>query len=147
MSGLEDPRELLDQTFGPSGDIGLVSAPGRVNLIGEHIDYHSLPVLPIAMRRSVRVAFRARADRTIRAVSAGGYGSREFAWTPHLAPAAPGDWENYLRAAAQAVGAKWGIGHGLDAAIVSDLPPAAGLSSSSALLVAFTLSLLEANRR
>src|ERR1700729_2178505 len=147
MPGLEDPRELLDRTFGPGGETGLVSAPGRVNLIGEHIDYHGLPVLPIAMRRSVRVAFRARADRTIRAVSAGGYGCREFAWSPELVPAAAGDWENYLRAAAQAVGGKWGIGHGLDAAIVSDLPPAAGLSSSSALIVAFTLGLLQANRR
>jgi galactokinase len=147
MPGLEDPRELLDRTFGPGGETGLVSAPGRVNLIGEHIDYHGLPVLPIAMRRSVRVAFRARADRTIRAVSSGGYGCREFAWSPELVPAAAGDWENYLRAAAQAVGGKWGIGHGLDAAIVSDLPPAAGLSSSSALIVAFTLGLLQANRR
>jgi galactokinase len=151
MSGLADPRELLDRTFGPcggpGGETGLISAPGRVNLIGEHIDYHGLAVLPMAMRRSVRVAFRARGDRMIRAVSAGGYGCREFAWDPEIAPAAAGDWENYLRAAAQAVGRKWGIGHGLDAAIVSDLPPAAGLSSSSALIVAFTLSLLEANRR
>ncbi|HXM43078.1 MAG TPA: hypothetical protein VN924_17710, partial [Bryobacteraceae bacterium] len=40
---------------------------------------------------------------------------------------------------------KWGAGRGVDAAIVSDLPAAAGLSSSSALLVAFTLSLLRAN--
>jgi galactokinase len=151
MPGLEDPRELLDRTFGPGGgpggEIGLISAPGRVNLIGEHIDYHGLPVLPMAMRRSVRVAFRARADRTIRAVSAGGYGCREFAWDPALVPAAAGDWENYLRAAAEAVAGKWGVGHGLDAAIVSDLPAAAGLSSSSALIVAFTLSLLEANQR
>jgi galactokinase len=147
MPGFADPRELLERTFGRGGETGLVSAPGRVNLIGEHIDYHGLPVLPIAIRRSVRVAFRARPDRIIRAVSAGGYGCREFAWIPELVPAAAGDWENYLRAAAQAVGGKWGIGHGLDAAIVSDLPAAAGLSSSSALIVAFTLSLLEANRR
>jgi len=147
MPGIADPRELLDRTFGTGGEMGLVSAPGRVNLIGEHIDYHGLPVLPMAMRRSVRVAFRARPDRTIRAVSAGGYGSREFAWDPNLIPTTAGDWENYLRAAARAVAGKWGIGCGLDAAIVSDLPAAAGLSSSSALLVAFTLSLLEANRR
>jgi galactokinase len=74
-----------------------------------------------------------------------GYGVRDFAWTADLTPVAGGDWENYLRAAAKAVGRKWGVENGLDAAIVSDLPPAAGLSSSSALLVAFTLSLLRAN--
>jgi galactokinase len=147
MAQLQDPRALLAEAFGPSEpgrEPALVSAPGRVNLIGEHIDYHGLPVLPIAIRRSVRVAFRPRADGRIRAVSAG-YGVRDFGWTADLAPTAAGDWENYLRAAACAVGRKWGTGRGVDAAIVSDLPPAAGLSSSSALIVAFTLSLLRAN--
>ena len=145
MSVLPDARKMLDQHFGPGGDAGLVSAPGRVNLIGEHIDYHGLPVLPIAIRRSIRVEFRPRGDRRIRAVSAGSYGLRDFEWTEALSPTAAGDWENYLRAAALAVGQKWGAGRGVDAAIVSDLPAAAGLSSSSALIVAFTLSLLRAN--
>jgi galactokinase len=124
----------------------LVSAPGRVNLIGEHIDYHSLAVLPMALRRRIRVAFCARSDGRIRAAS-GDYGRREFDWTANLAPVAAGDWENYLRAAAQAVAGKWGVGRGVDAEVTSDLPAAAGLSSSSALLVAFTLALLEANGR
>ncbi len=145
MPTLSDPRALLADTFGPGPEAGLISAPGRVNLIGEHIDYHGLPVLPIAILRSIRVAFRVRADRRIRAVSASGYGVREFVWTADLAPTAAGDWENYPRAAARAVGQKWGIGQGIDAAIVSDLPPAAGLSSSSALIVAVTLCLLRAN--
>jgi len=122
----------------------VVSAPGRVNLIGEHIDYHGLAVLPMAMGQAVRVAFRTRSDRQIR-VSSSGFGVREFAWTRELAPAASGDWENYVRAAAQAIGRKWGAGRGIDAAVASDLPPAAGLSSSSALLVALALCLLRAN--
>jgi galactokinase len=117
-----------------------------VNLIGEHIDYHGLAVLPMALRRRIRVAFRPRTDSRIRAVSAG-YGMREFEWTPEMAPAPAGDWENYLRAAAQAVARKWGAGVGVDAAVISDLPAAAGLASSSALMVAFTLALLSANRR
>jgi galactokinase len=123
---------------------GMVSAPGRVNLIGEHIDYHGLAVLPMALDRRIRVAFRARGDRRIRAASAG-YGEREFEWTDALQPVAAGDWENYLRAAARAVHGKWGIGVGLEASIESDLPAAAGLSSSSALIVACTLALLHAN--
>ncbi|MFN7994570.1 MAG: galactokinase family protein [Bryobacteraceae bacterium] len=143
MQALPDPSEMLSAAFGPGAACGLVSAPGRVNLIGEHIDYHNLPVFPMALRRSVRVAFRPRADRLIRATSTG-YGVREFEWTPRLSPAAPGDWENYLRAAAQAITGKWGILSGVDAAIVADLPPAAGLSSSSALIVAFTLCLVRA---
>ncbi len=124
----------------------MVSAPGRVNLIGEHIDYHGLPVLPMALRRSIRIHFQARADCQIR-VSSGAYGHREFAWTPGLTPVARGDWENYLRAAAQAIAGKWGVMNGIDATIASDLPPAAGLSSSSALIVAMTLALLRANHR
>jgi galactokinase len=148
MPGFRDPRQQLIRTFGTGGgETWVVSAPGRVNLIGEHIDYHGLAVLPIALGRRIRVAFRARTDRRIRAVSAEEYGLREFEWTPRLAPTAAGDWENYLRAAAEAVGRKWGAGAGVDAAVVSDLPPAAGLASSSALMVAFTLGLLRANQR
>ena len=122
----------------------VVAAPGRVNLIGEHIDYYGLPVLPIATRQRIRVRFESRSDRRIRAVSAP-YGAREFEWTGRLEPVAAGDWENYLRAAAQAVAGRWGTGCGVDAQIDSDLPAAAGLSSSSALIVAFTLCLLRAN--
>jgi galactokinase len=122
-----------------------VWAPGRVNLIGEHIDYHGLPVLPMALRLRVEVAFEPRADGRIRAESAP-YGTREFEWRDDLAPAAAGDWENYLRAAAVAVARKWGVGRGVKARVSSNLPAAAGLSSSSALLTAFTLALLRANR-
>jgi galactokinase len=140
-----DPREDLLAAFG-GGEVRVAAAPGRVNLIGEHIDYHGLPVLPLALRKTIRVAYRPRTDSSIRAVSEG-YGRREFQWTPRMAQAPEGDWENYMRAAAEAVGRKWGAGVGMDAAIVADLPPAAGLSSSSALLVAFTLALLNANGR
>jgi galactokinase len=147
----------------------MISAPGRVNLIGEHIDYHGLPVLPMALRRAIRVRFTPRADHRIHAVStplkthsnpsrdrlgavvastpSQTFGERSFEWTPALTPVARGDWENYIRAAAQAVAGKWGVLHGIDAVVESDLPPAAGLSSSSALIVAFTLALLRANQR
>ncbi len=150
MADVLDPTEELTRTFGAGGAARTVAVPGRVNLIGEHIDYHGLPVLPIAIQRSVRVAFRPRKDSRIRAVSAGEYGCREFEWTPGLVPAASGDWENYIRAAANVV-ARGFLGGaplaGIDAAVESDLPAAAGLSSSTALLVAFTLALLRANGR
>lgn len=129
-----------------------VWAPGRVNLIGEHIDYHGLPVLPMALRQRINVAFERRGDSLIRAESkwrgptAGGE-TREFEWRNDLTPVTAGDWENYLRAAALAVSRQWGIGAGINAVITSDLPAAAGLSSSSALIVAFALALLQANQR
>jgi galactokinase len=122
-----------------------VTVPGRVNLIGEHIDYHALPVLPMALGRAVRVTFQGRSDRGIHLTSAG-YGRCKFEWTAKLECAAPGNWENYARAAAQTVGGKWGVGVGIDASIESDLPAAAGLSSSSAVLVGVALALMRANR-
>jgi galactokinase len=121
-----------------------ISVPGRVNLIGEHIDYHNLPVLPIAIQRRIRIAFRQRTDRRIHA-SSRQFGQREFEWTSRLEPSAAGDWENYVKAAAQAIAGKWGPRYGIDAEVESDLPAAAGLSSSSALLTGFTLALLRAN--
>jgi galactokinase len=124
-----------------------IIAPGRVNLIGEHIDYHSLPVLPMALRRSIKVDFHPAPSKRIRADSPK-FGRREFEWSPNLEPVASGDWENYLRAAANVV-QRMRPGKqmvGIDAVVSSDLPAAAGLSSSSALLVAFTLALLQANK-
>jgi len=131
--------------YSPGKIPDMVKASGRANLIGEHIDYHGLPVLPIALHRAIWVRFAVRDDRRIVADSPQ-FGERSFLWTPGLTPVAQGDWENYLRAAAQAVAGKWGPGQGIDAVIESDLPPAAGLSSSSALIIAITLALLRANR-
>lgn len=144
MNEHEDPVALFDKCYGAEPAPSVVSVPGRVNLIGEHIDYHNLPVLPMAIRRSVRVAYRVRVDGQIHAAS-DLYGNRSFEWTANLTPSAAGDWVNYVKAAAQAVDGKWKLASGIDAAVASDLPPAAGLSSSSAVLVAFTLALLRAN--
>jgi galactokinase len=124
----------------------IIRVPGRVNLIGEHIDYHQLPVLPVAIQRHIAIEFRPRADLRIHAVSADPrFGPREFDAMADLRPSPPGDWENYIKAAAQAIATKWTLTRGIDAEVTSDLPPAAGLSSSSALLTAFTLALLQAN--
>lgn len=123
-----------------------VFVPGRVNLIGEHIDYHDLPVLPIAIQRGISIAFGARNDSFVRAISSDAYGAREFGLASRLEPGPPGDWASYLKAAARAAQTRWKLTYGLDAAITSDLPAAAGLSSSSALLSAFMMALLEANQ-
>jgi galactokinase len=142
----DDALRLLNEfpataTVAPS----VVSVPGRVNLIGEHIDYHNLPVLPMAIQRRIRVAFYPRQDMRVRAISGGAYGVREFVIAKDLEPSPSGDWVNYAKAAAQAVSSRWQITRGIDVAVASDLPAAAGLASSSALLVGFTLALLQAN--
>src|SRR5690242_19167665 len=120
-----------------------ISVPGRVNLIGEHIDYHNLPVLPMAIQRRVSITFDERSDPMIQA-SSRGYDMREFALSEGE-PFAAGDWGNYLKAAAQLVTRRWHLSRGLNAAIESDLPVAAGLSSSSALMTGIALALLRVN--
>src|SRR6266536_1853861 len=99
-------RKYLEAKFAenfPGGEPdGYISAPGRVNLIGEHIDYHGLPVLPVAIEKKIRISFRTRADSHISVRNdAARFEPREFGWTPQLTPLAPGDWGNYLLAAAQ----------------------------------------------
>jgi galactokinase len=121
-------------------------APGRVNLIGEHIDYCGLPVFPMAIQRSVRIAFDARADREVQLANRDpAFTASTFTLTQHIPPAHPGDWGNYARAAAQALAQRFPHLHGVDALVESDLPIAAGLSSSSALVVAMALAILHAN--
>lgn len=137
--------DLLQDRFGPSpAELFTLFVPGRVNLIGEHIDYHDLPVLPIAIQRGLAIAFRKRPDSHVQAISAAKVDCVSFPLRGFSA-SRQGCWGNYLKAATKAATTHWGIVGGMEAALASNLPVAAGLSSSSALLVAFTLALLIVN--
>src|SRR5256712_2633214 len=126
--------------------VHVVRAPGRVNLIGEHIDYCGLPVFPMAIRRSVRIAFHPRSDRETHLVNHDPrFAPSAFAVNESIPPAPAGDWGNYARAAAQALAQRFPDLRGVNALVDSDLPIAAGLSSSSALLVAMALAIMHAN--
>lgn len=126
------------------GNRGRVAVPGRVNLIGEHIDYHNLAVLPMALDRRVEVEWTARGDALVRAESEG-FEPREFRLEKRIEPWAAGDWGNYVKAAAAAALGKWRLERGAELRVRSTLPVAAGLSSSTAVMTACTLALLEAN--
>src|SRR5438067_412444 len=144
-----DLTAAFAQAFGSSaGPVHVVRAPGRVNLIGEHIDYCGLPVLPMALRQSVRLAFHPRADCETRLVNRDArFAPSAFAVKASIPAAPAGDWGNYARAAAQALAQRFPDLRGVDAMVESDLPIAAGLSSSSAVVVAMAPALLHANRR
>ena len=122
-------------------------APGRVNLIGEHTDYNGLPVFPIAIDRGVCIDFRVRNDGAVRLDSpAARFDPFAFQLKRPIEAAGQGDWSNYVRAAARGLlehGVR--LERGIEGTVTGDVPIAAGLSSSSALVVASALALLKAN--
>ena len=124
----------------------LARAPGRVNLIGEHIDYHDLSVFPMAIQREVRLAYRARDDQLVRIRSVHeDFEEVEFEIFPRIAPSPPGHWGNYLKAPVQELARRFATPRGFDGVLVSDIPIAAGLSSSSALVNAVGLAFAQVN--
>ena len=123
--------ELFRSTFGAE-PTGVWSAPGRVNLIGEHTDYNSGLCLPIALPQRTFAAVSRRDDDLVRVVSAQGDGVVEVD-LGEVGAGHPEGWAAYvagvpwaLRQAGYAVG-------GLDVAVDGRVPLGAGLSSSAAL--------------
>ena len=116
----------------------MASAPGRVNLIGEHTDYNQGFVLPVALRLLIRVDLALRSDRTVRIMSEAmgdGWHELEVGWWEHT-----GTWIDHVVGAAAHVP----IDHGFDMRISSDLPMGAGLGSSGTLGVAVLRALRDA---
>ena len=135
--------------FGRSPSV-VVRAPGRVNLIGEHTDYNGLPVLPMAIDRHVMIAAARRDDARVQLANTdSGFPPRAYELEPGITRFADGDWGNYHKAAAQGLLAALGQGglRGGEFLIDSDVPPGAGLSSSSALVVGSALALLAVTDR
>jgi len=117
----------------------IASAPGRVNLIGEHIDYSQGFVLPFAISYRTTASLRRRDDHIIRIRSQQRVDDVITTSISELAPGSLGGWERYV------LGVIWAldISHGVDVEIDGDVPLGAGLSSSAALECAVALGLNE----
>ncbi len=131
-----------------SNSIGMVldgvwSAPGRVNLIGEHTDYNDGFVLPFGIEQRTAVAVGRRDDRIIRVLSKQSDTAVEVS-LDELSSNALSGWSAYP------LGVAWALGEagydlsgvsGLDLVIDSDVPLGAGLSSSAAIECAVAVAL------
>lgn len=122
------------------------AAPGRVNLIGEHVDYNEGVVLPCAIDRETIVALGPPGDAARFEAVALDMGEADA--RDSFDPAAPitlgaSDWQNHVRGV---VGALARHGHRVEPAriaIAGDVPIGAGLSSSAAFGVAVALAMSE----
>jgi galactokinase len=143
MTGLlDEANHGFEAVFGYSPD-GVWSAPGRVNLIGEHTDYNEGFVLPFAIDRRTFAALARRDDGLVRVSSGSQHGTGEYVLRGASRATVHG-W------AAYPLGVAWGLGQlgadlaalpGFDVHFVSDVPLGAGLSSSAALESALAIAL------
>jgi len=131
-------RSDFTTLFGHSPEI-ISEAPGRVNLIGEHVDYCDGFVMPFAINDRTYAAINRRSDRKIRIASAQRPSEIIESSLDHLSPDKAGDWERYI------LGVIWAFGDrittGLDILVDGRVALGAGLSSSAALECSIALAL------
>jgi len=119
--------------------------PGRIEFLGKHTDYAGGRSLICAVERGIAVVATARDDRTVRLTDAASGEHVEIEMSATLSPA-DGSWTNYPITVVRRIARNFpGPLRGADIAFASDLPPAAGLSSSSALVVATFLAICDLN--
>ena len=128
----------FEELFGRKPEV-ISEAPGRVNLIGEHIDYSEGFVLPFAIADRTHAAIASRPDGLVRIAS---HQRKEkiFSIDIHdVKPGSKGDWEKYV------LGVLWSLGitTGVDILVDGSVPAGAGLSSSAALECSVAVGLNE----
>jgi galactokinase len=138
-------HESFETLFGHEPD-GVWSAPGRVNLIGEHTDYNGGLALPFAIDRRTRVAVRQRPDHRIRITT--DFEDADLTSgliTATLATAGQvSGWSRYVLGVVHVLRRELGIeGCGFEALVTSTVPIAVGVSSSAALESAVLVALDE----
>jgi galactokinase len=144
----QQTAEGFERTFGRSPE-GVWSAPGRVNLIGEHTDYNEGFVLPFAIDRRTVAALALRDDRVVRVMSS--FADHAVETTlGELGPGGAHGWQDYPLGLAWALGQHGALGRfgadldavpGFDLYLDSSVPIGAGLSSSAAIECAVAVAL------
>src|SRR2546429_1604852 len=124
---------LFRATFGEAPRV-VASAPGRVNLIGEHTDYNGGPVLPLATPARTSVAVGPAQDGVLELISTLDGEPARIDWRDGR----PAGWTAYVAGVMRELDTAGAAprGAGARVAVASDVPVGAGLASSAALTVA-----------
>lgn len=138
--------ESLDQVTNAAADVWRsYFIPGRIEVLGKHTDYAGGSSLVIAAERGFCLTVAAAEDSRVTITDAISGETIEFAMTPELKPQR-GHWSNYPMTVARRLTRNFpGATRGAKMALASDLPPAAGMSSSSALMVGVFFALADVN--
>ncbi len=119
-------------------DVLIVRAPGRVNLIGDHTDYHEGFVLPMTIDRCAYVALRARKGDTA-VLYAAQFDERITCPLSQPPATRPGAWTAYVSGVVNELRER--LPGGFEMLVEGDVPVGAGLSSSAALSTAVVYAL------
>lgn len=137
---MSTPASELFAAHWSADPAAVASAPGRANLIGEHIDYNGGPVLPFAIEARTWVAVGAAPGGGWTAVSSVNGRRRSVDRGARL----PRDWTAYVAGVARVLERRGaGLPSNLRIAVASTVPVGAGLSSSAALCVALVRALAQ----
>lgn len=140
--------KILDETSPPLGRDRPAAflVPGRIEVLGKHTDYAGGRSLVAATEQGFCVLARPRGDGGVLVVDAARKETVSFDLDPDLTPS-PGHWSNYPMTVARRIARNFpNARRGATIVLESDLPAAAGMSSSSALMVAVFLALAEVNQ-
>ena len=120
--------------------------PGRIEVLGKHTDYCGGRTIVAAVERGFCLVVAEREDEQVRVIAAETGEQVEFGLGPDLTPEV-GKWSNYPMTVVRRLARNFGEDlRGADIAFASDLPPAAGMSSSSAMMIAIYLGLAKINQ-
>jgi galactokinase len=128
---IERTRAEFERVWGEK-PVFVAVAPGRVNVIGEHVDYNGGCVLPAAIERYMLMAVRPRDDGKVRLATSNLDERLEFD-IDQLSPEGPRDWGRYVRGVMAGLKDAGFTVPGFDAYVDSTIPMGSGLSSSAAL--------------
>ncbi len=135
MTPAERARTGFEAAYGHA-PAGVAFAPGRVNLIGEHVDYNDGLVLPMPISAGTAIAWAPVSGALIEAVALDIDAANDSFTLGEVSPHQPPDWRSYLRGMTSCLAERGFVAAGTRLAIAGSIPRGAGLSSSASFCVA-----------